>query len=61
MSLAATSESVLERKGTPRLMSSARRASEFTRVPLCESAMIVSPMVDMWGCADSQLRAPEVP
>ena len=61
MSLAATSESVLERNGMPISMSSRRSASKFTSVPLCASAMTTSSTTERCGCADSQPLAPAVP
>jgi len=42
-------------------MSSWRRLSKFTSVPLCASAMITSLIIERCGCADSQPFAPAVP
>ena len=61
MSFVATSESELERNGTPSSMSCRRSSSVFTSVPLCASAMMTSLMVERCGCAASQLLAPAVP
>ena len=58
MALAATSESVPARRCSPSSISCARRWFVFTSVPLWASAMSVSSIAEMCGCAASQEAFP---
>ena len=53
MAFAATSESVPERSWMPSSIKRARKLFVFTSVPLCASAISVSSMAEMCGCAAS--------
>ena len=54
-SVTMTSESVVDRKRMPWVLSLSRSTTVFTRLPLCASAIVLGPIDESIGCAFSQL------